>query len=356
MATVKAVSSKARIGTVIDYVLKPEKTRPDLQTGIGCCPETAKEEMQVTKELFGKTGGRTYKHFTQNFAPGEITPELAHRIGCELAASIPAWKGFEVLISTHIDKDHIHNHFVINSVSFEDGHKLQWSKHDLAAMKEASDQLCLKNELSICEKGRTAVGQEREETSTYTKEAHHLFKNAEAGNVESYVMNIALAVLDCKEVAISRLDFCERMESAGYHVEWSDTRKHITFTDLNREIEGEKKCKIRNNKLEQYFNMDFSKEGLEHEFTINATRAEAREQLGSGSDRCAEEADHRVGGGSADTFLRELASHERAAEEKRQARDAERKRQRAEAERRSAEGKQKAADRARRSRGPSLDR
>lgn len=356
MATIKAVSSGAKIGTAIDYVLKPEKTAPDLVTGIGCQPETAKAEMQVTKELYGKTGGRTYKHFTQSYAPGEnITPEQAHQNAVRLAGEIPAWKGFEVLIATHIDKDHIHTHFIVNSVSAEDGHKLQWSKRDLAAMKEASDQICRENNLTVCEKGKTFYGENREETSTYTKEAHQQLTKAEAGEVESYVQSIALAVMDCRERAVSRQDFCDQMEERGYHVNWSDTRKHITFTDLARELEGEKKCKIRNNKLEQYYHIDFGKEALEHEFTVNAARTEAREQLRRGSDQGTEPADLGSGTQGADAFIRELEANERAAAEKRQARDAERKRQRAEAERRSAERKQKTAERTRRSSGPSLD-
>lgn len=129
MAVVKAVSSRASISQAIDYVTKREKTDERLLTGQGCEPDTAREEMQSTKELWGKTGGRTYKHFVQSFAPGErITTEQAHTLACEFARSIPGWKGFEVLIATHKDKKNIHTHFIVNSVSYEDGHKLQQEK------------------------------------------------------------------------------------------------------------------------------------------------------------------------------------------------------------------------------------
>ena len=105
MAVVKAVSSRASISQAIDYVTKREKTDERLLTGQGCEPDTAREEMQSTKELWGKTGGRTYKHFVQSFAPGErITTEQAHTLACEFARNIPEWKGFEVLIATHKDK------------------------------------------------------------------------------------------------------------------------------------------------------------------------------------------------------------------------------------------------------------
>ena len=129
MAVIKAVSSKAGINTVLDYVMQEEKTEQKLLSGLNCVPDTVKDEMRVTKLLWDKDGGRTYKHFVQSFAPGEkINPAQAHQIACQLAASRPEWQDFEVLIATHEDKEHIHTHFVVNSVSYVDGHKLQQSK------------------------------------------------------------------------------------------------------------------------------------------------------------------------------------------------------------------------------------
>jgi hypothetical protein len=117
MAVIKAVSSKAGIGHAIDYVTKKEKTEEKLVSGLHCEPETVKEEMQATKELWGKTDGRTYKHYVQSYHEDEeITPEQAHKNAVELAEHTKAWKGHEVLIATHIDKGHIHTHFIVNSV------------------------------------------------------------------------------------------------------------------------------------------------------------------------------------------------------------------------------------------------
>lgn len=125
MAVIKAVSSKAGINTVLDYVMQEEKTEQKLLSGLNCVPDTVKDEMRVTKLLWDKDGGRTYKHFVQSFAPGEkIDPAQAHQIACQLAASRPEWQDFEVLIATHEDKEHIHTHFVVNSVSYVDGHIL----------------------------------------------------------------------------------------------------------------------------------------------------------------------------------------------------------------------------------------
>lgn len=128
------------------------------------------------------------------------------------------------------------------------------------------------------EKGKTFAGEVREETVAWSKDTYQLLKQAEQGKVKSYVQDIALAVLDCKETATSRETFIRLMNERGYGVDWQDSHKYITYTDLAREQAGEKACKIRDNKLEKYYNMDFGKESMEHEFERNARTAEA-EQL-----------------------------------------------------------------------------
>ena len=91
MAVIKAVSSKAGIGQALDYVTKEEKTEDKLVSGLHCEPDTVKDEMQATKELWGKTGGRTYKHFVQSYHEDEhITPEQAHKNAVELAKNTEA--------------------------------------------------------------------------------------------------------------------------------------------------------------------------------------------------------------------------------------------------------------------------
>ena len=278
MAVIKAVSSKAGIGHAIDYVTKKEKTEEKLVSGLHCEPETVKEEMQATKELWGKTDGRTYKHYVQSYHEDEeITPEQAHKNAIELAEHTKAWKGHEVLIATHIDKGHIHTHFIVNSVNYENGHKLQWSKHDLKDLKERCNEQSREQGLHVPEKGKTFAGEAREETVAWSKDTYQLLKQAEQGKVKSYVQDIALAVLDCKETAISRQTFIRLMNERGYGVDWQDSHKYITYTDLAREQAGEKACKIRDNKLEKYYNMDFGKESMEHEFERNARTAEAEQ-------------------------------------------------------------------------------
>ena len=274
MAIIKAVSSKSPIKTAIAYISKEEKTEQKLLSGYNLIsPETAYDEMQTTKEIWNKTDGRTYKHFVQSFAPDEeITPEQAHNIANEFVESCTQFKGFEVLIATHQDREHIHTHFILNSVSFEDGHKFQQKSTELQEMKDLSDKICLEHGLSLTQKGRTFDGKEREETTAYTKEQYRLLKRAEQGEIKSYVQDIALAIMDCRERATSHSEFVEMMLAQGYGVKWSDNLKYITFTDLERQRQGEKQCKIRNSKLEKYYHTDFSKEGLEREFADNARK------------------------------------------------------------------------------------
>ena len=358
MAVIKAVSSKAGIGHAIDYVTKKEKTEEKLVSGLHCEPETVKEEMQATKELWGKTDGRTYKHYVQSYHEDEkITPEQAHKNAVELAEHTKAWKGHEVLIATHIDKGHIHTHFIVNSVNYENGHKLQWSKHDLKDLKERCNEQSREQSLHVPEKGKTFAGEVREETVAWSKDTYQLLKQAEQGKVKSYVQDIALAVLDCKETAISREIFIRLMNERGYGVDWQDSHKYITYTDLAREQEGEKACKIRDNKLEKYYNMDFGKESMEHEFERNARTAEAEQSKRAASrvkptepDRAGKQSAQRSVG-DVERELRGIAEAVKSRTSKGRAEQAERRRaeqeahQRAEAERRATEEQQRIASR-----------
>lgn len=370
MAVIKAVSSKAGIGQALDYVTKEEKTEEKLVSGLHCEADTVKDEMQATKELWGKTGGRTYKHFVQSYHEDEhITPEQAHKNAIELAKNTEAWKGHEVLIATHIDRGHIHSHFIVNSVNYEDGHKLQWSNQDLKDLKERCNEQSREQGLHVPEKGKTFSGEEREETVAWNKDTYNILKQAEQGKVKSYVQDIAIAVLDCKETATSRQDFIERMEQRGYKTDWQDNHKYITWTDLARENAGEKACKIRDNKLQKYYNMDFGKEELERGFEINArskqtelARAEAEQRAREQLARTAIPENNGTGTPNIGAFLNQLNADERASEEKRDNSKAERKgrdiqqeRLNQEAERRAREAEQRARESKAKSRSRSYD-
>lgn len=181
MATTAIWKVKSNLGRVVDYAASPDKTiftPEDLQglrdvmdyatqdykteeqryvSGVNCILEIARDQMMMVKWQFGKEGGIAAFHGYQSFAPGEVTPEQAHAIGVELARRL--WGDrFQVIVATHLDREHIHNHFVLNSVSFVDGKKFNDCKATYALMRQTSDQLCREHGLSVIEateRGRT---------------------------------------------------------------------------------------------------------------------------------------------------------------------------------------------------------
>ena len=144
MATFTAIrcmkQSASSMRSVIDYVEQEKKTRWGdawLVTGSSCVPQSAFVEMQMTKERFCKTGGTQFYHFVQSFsAEDNITPQEVNAIGLEFARK--QFPDFEVVIATHVDTGHLHNHMVVNSVSHKDGHKLHQSYSDLLMHRKVS--------------------------------------------------------------------------------------------------------------------------------------------------------------------------------------------------------------------------
>lgn len=368
MATIKAAVRSGKLKSIINYVLQEEKIKSNLVTGKDCSADNTLDEMITTKKIYGKLGGREYKHFTQNFHKDEkITSKQAHDIAVKFANECKLFNGFEVLIATHEDREHIHSHFIVNSVNLNDGHKFQMKKRDLQVMKDLSDELCRSQGLSICEKGKTFEQSEVEETVAYSKEVYSVLRKAEQGGIQSYIQDIAIAVLKNKEKAKNKAEFIEKMKKDGYRVEWTEKRKHILFVDEEREKNGEKKCKVRNSKLEQYYHIPLGKEILENEFEENLRRTKRREQARRELDTGTyAEASGREGREAKD-FIEQLNARERITEQEREDklsqranREACRERQRAEAKQRAEIAKQEAERRERerteRSRSRGLER
>lgn len=141
------------LGDVISYAGRNEATENmEYVFGINCGVRSAKEDMMAVKKHFSKLGGTIAYHGYQSFAKGEVTPDKAHEIGIELAEEL--WGDhFQVLVTTHLDKEsHIHNHFVINTVSKLDGHKFHRTEKDYYQMREVSDRLCREHGLSVISK------------------------------------------------------------------------------------------------------------------------------------------------------------------------------------------------------------
>lgn len=147
---------------VIDYAADPSKTdavmhdenietHQQFVTGINCLPATARDEMQAVKKRFGKEDGVIAYHGYQSFAPGEADPKTAHEIGIRLAKELWGEK-YQVVVATHLDKEnHLHNHFVVNTVSFVDGIRYHRTGKDYHDMQVASDNLCREYGLSVIE-------------------------------------------------------------------------------------------------------------------------------------------------------------------------------------------------------------
>lgn len=265
MAIIKAVkNSHSGIKQIVDYVTKKEKTiGKKLCTGHNCHIDTAILEMQTTKELYGKTGGRTYKHFIQSFPPDEkITPEQAHEIAKKFAESCPLFSGFEVVCATHVDREHIHSHFILNSVSFYDGHKFQMSKKDLEDMKKLNNRLCMEHGLTVCESGKKKTGR-KDDIISYDMNKYQFLKKAKEGKVKSYVQDTAVAVYDAMEKSKSKEEFISEMKKNGYSVVWKDSRKYIVFTNPDGK-------KVRNNNLQKTYHLDVGKDELLELFKNNA--------------------------------------------------------------------------------------
>lgn len=177
MATTKIWDVRGWLGQVVHYVENPSKTEnpvfsnSDVQglrdvmdyatqdyktekqyyvSGINCLPEIARKQMLLTKKHWAKEGGIVAFHAYQSFAPDEVTPELAHEIGLKLAQEL--WgERFEVIVATHLDKAHLHSHFVLNSVSFKDGKRYNDCKTTYDLLRRTSDRLCQEYGLSVIE-------------------------------------------------------------------------------------------------------------------------------------------------------------------------------------------------------------
>lgn len=242
MATTKIWTIKDSLKRVVNYAVNPGKTeidddlyaalhyaaRPDkvtrldekkcFVTGVGCDAKTAYEEMMQVKEAFGKTSGNVAYHAYQSFKPGEITPEKCHDIGVALARKL--WGSqYQVVVATHLDKEHCHNHYVINSVSYTTGRRFDCSERTYYRFRDASDTMCRERGLSVIEhpKGHTP-------RSIYFAEKR--------GEPTRY--NLMRDAID-KAAAMSytEREFYSALRKMGYVVEISERRKYPTIRSVN---------------------------------------------------------------------------------------------------------------------------
>ena len=256
MATFTAIKNRSggrgALAGVLWYTQQEEKTLWEglrLLSGWNCTARTVWQEMQLTKERFQKTDGRQYYHFVQSFAAtDDLTPQEALAIGLELAQR--EFPDFEVLVATHIDTDILHSHLIVNSVSFRDGRKLHQSAADLQAHRQVNDEICAAHHLSILPPPQKQVKEKRMGTREYRS----------AAKGESWKFRLMNAIDQCMRYASTKEEFISLMESEGYQVRWTDSRKNITYTTPQG-------MKCRDDRLHE---SKYTKEVMEREFRIRA--------------------------------------------------------------------------------------
>ena len=244
----KKTQTRQGLWGLLHYCMQDKKTMHNerkLVTGINCVAQSAFNEMVNTKLQYRKTGGRQYYHIMQSFHPDEpITPETAHEIALRFAEE--NFPGYEVLVATHVDRHHVHSHFVVNSVNAETGLKFHSDNHKIQRLRDASDKLCMEYGFSV------VVPKSKKVKGMSTAEYHV----AEKG--QSWKLDLAIAIDEAMRYAVSKEHFIELMEMEGYEVKWKDTHKYITYTCPNG-----KPC--RDNKLHEE---KYLKENMEDEFRI----------------------------------------------------------------------------------------
>lgn len=241
----------------MQYVSQEKKTLGEngmrYLTGINCIAELAYPTFMATKNLYRKADGTFFYQYVQSFSPEEnVTPKEAHAIALELAEKF--FPDCEVLVATHIDTEHLHSHFVINSVMPDTGQKVHFTPKTLVQMREVSDQICAAHGLTLLK----PYQQKRQTKGLKAGE----YRAAVRG--ESWKFQLITTVESVMKRVCSREEFIREMCKRGYEVRWEDSRKSIVYT-----TPGGMKC--RDDKLHE---LKFRKENMEYEFRIRQRTAQ----------------------------------------------------------------------------------
>ena len=243
-------TQKQALEDVIEYAANEDKTEKKIFVStVNCSAEYAKDQFDTVKKRFRKEDGTAAFHAYQSFAPGEATPQQAHDIGVALAKEL--WgDSFQVLIATHLNTDCLHNHFVINSVSFRDGKRFHSTADSYRVMKETSDRLCREHGLSIVEQPKSRG------------KSYHQHQMEAAGMPTRY--NTARKALDDAMARSCNLqELKANLRNMGYQCSFAPNRKYWTIT-----MPGWKKP-IRTYRLGD----EYSREAIEQRVFSNGTEA-----------------------------------------------------------------------------------
>ena len=225
MAITKYKVIKKNLEAAINYVKNGEKTEHGiLISGINCLPETAYTQMMLTKKNFHKEGGRLGYHFIQSFNGKEVSARQCNDIGMELAESLWGDK-YQVLVCTHTDKENVHNHIILNSVSFVDGSKYHNSNVELALVRETNDELCRKYRLSVVETDK--ANKEKDIARSRIKNY-----NRNSGKMELIKNDIDEAIKEARKYQ----EFADFLAYKGYYIKKSGDSISISTPYYNRNI------------------------------------------------------------------------------------------------------------------------
>ena len=232
--------------SVMRYVSQLSKTLWDgqqLVSGIGCQPETAFDEFLSTKLLHHKDGGVMFYHMVQSFPKGaDVDPRTAHEAARRLAGY---FEGCEVLVCTHVDREHIHSHCIINSVNFETGRKVHMADEQIQELRIRNDQICEELGLPKFQKDEQRQSRGMSNAEYYT-----------ADRGESWKFELMRVIDECMRCAGNREEFLVLLRSEGYNATWTDGRKNITYVTPDG-----RKCRDNKLHIEKYL-----KENMEAEF------------------------------------------------------------------------------------------
>ncbi len=204
---VAMMDKRARqFGHVIEYAADGKKTEQrQYVSALNCMAASARDEMMATKERYNKLGGNTAYHCYQSFKPGEVNPDTAHEIGVKLAQELFGER-FEVVIATHLDRNHLHNHIVLNSVSFKDGYKFLDSERFYRTLRRTSDSLCREYGLSVIENPATG------KTKSYTElQSEREGKFTWRGFIKSEVDEVI-------RMSMTEAEFLRNLKRRGYDI------------------------------------------------------------------------------------------------------------------------------------------
>ena len=242
--------SRASMSAVMQYTMQDKKTQwqgQQLVTGVNCRLESAYADFLNTKLLYHKEGGTMFYHLVHSFPKGTaVDPVTAHAAAVKLA---DYFGGREVLVSTHTDRDHIHSHLIINSVSLDDGRKLHISGTELEELRQLNDRLCMEFSLPVFQP------QKKQQTKSLSGAEYHA-----AAKGESWKFRLMNTIDDCMCYAKTKAEFMTLMKSEGYDIRWTGSRKNITYTTPDGN-------KCRDSKLHDN---KYLKEAMELEFAIRA--------------------------------------------------------------------------------------